>query len=249
MADLERITGFLDSYLRVAEISDYGYNGLQVEGRREIRKAVTGVTACVDLLEKAAAAGADLVLVHHGLYWKGGDPRITGILAKRIRALGGMSLAAYHLPLDLHPEIGNNALILRAVGAAAAGGPRPGDPAGVAVTGRFAAPQDAAALAAKLRAFCGRDVQVLGDPSRKISTVAVCSGAGGFVLEDPGLTADALITGEVREQHYHLAVEKGVVTFVCGHHATETCGIRALGELVAREFGVACEFINSYCPL
>lgn len=249
LAALKDVIAFINDYLHVSEISDYSYNGLQVEGRDEISKIVTGVTGNIDLFGKAEKAGADLVLVHHGLYWKGGDPRLTGILGSRVRALNGMSLAAYHFPLDLHPEIGNNALIIRAVGAEFVSYIKPGDPSSIAMIARFAEPVTVESLNASLTAFCEKKPLIMGPEDRLISTVAVCSGGGGFVLEQNLEGIDAVISGEVHEQHYHLAVEKNVTAFVCGHHATEICGIRELGRRVSEHFNISCEFINSYSPL
>lgn len=249
MPELKDIIGFIDDYLRIREISDYSFNGLQVEGRREINRIVTGVTGNIDLINKAHDAGADLILVHHGLYWKGGDPRLTGILGARVRALDGMSLAAYHLPLDLHPEIGNNALIVRAVGAEFVNYLKPGDPSSIAVTARFAEPVTVEHLNGILSSFCERAPLVMGPSDRLIRNIAVGSGGGGFILEENLEGIDAVIVGEVHEQHYHLAVEKNVTAFVCGHHATEICGIRELGRMVGEHFNVDCEFINSFSPI
>ena len=249
MASLKDIIEFINGYLRVSEISDYSYNGLQVEGRQEVRKIVTGVTGNLDLISRAESEGADMVLVHHGIYWKGGDPRLTGILGKRVTALKGMSLAAYHLPLDLHPVVGNNIQLMQSVGAEFESYLKPGDPSSVAMIGTFAEPVTVASINQALTSFCEKTPLIMGNEDRTVKRIAVCSGGGGFMLEENLKNIDAVIVGEVHEQHYHLAVEKNITAFVCGHHATEVCGIRTLGDIVAEHFGIECEFINSYSPI
>lgn len=250
MALLNEIIRFIDNYLMINEIDDYSYNGLQVEGKKEVSKIVTGVTANHELLVRAGAAGADLVLAHHGLYWKKADPRLTGILGKRVKALGEMSLAAYHLPLDVHEKIGNNALIVKAIGAEFEDYIRPGKRDSIGVVATFSEPVAGDELAARIKTFCGnREPMVIGSAGKSVKRIAVCSGGGGFMFEENIQGIDAVISGEIHEQHYHLAVENDVMGIVCGHHASEMCGIRALGELVAEKFGISCEFINVLSPI
>jgi len=249
-ASLREVTDFVSEYLRIPEFSDPSYNGLQVEGESSrVSRIVTGVTANIALFEAAKARGADLVMTHHGLFWKGGDPRICGVQARRLRALQGMSLIACHLPLDAHSEIGNNALLIKMLGAINLGY-LTGSPSGITMVGEFATPEDSAGLRKLISEKLGREPLVMGPEDRPLRKIAVCSGGGGFVLEEalpPDL--DALLTGEVHEQHFHLARELGITVFAAGHHATERCGIRALGELVAARFGIPAEFVDIPSPL
>lgn len=247
---LQEVAAFIAEYLRIPEFPDPSYNGLQVEGERSrVSRIVTGVTANVALFEEARSRGADLVMTHHGLFWKGGDPRITGVLARRVRTLSGMSLIACHLPLDAHPEIGNNVLLVKMLGAKNLGY-LTGRPQGITVLAEFDTSAHPEALRRLISQELGREPLVMGPADRPVRKIAVCSGGGGFVLEEalpPDL--DALLTGEVHEQHFHLARELGITVFAAGHHATEKCGIRALGDVVASRFGITAEFVDIPSPL
>ncbi len=249
---LFEIMAFCEELLDSSTLKDCSYNGLQVEGRsNEINKIVTGVTGNCELFNLARQAHADLVLVHHGIYWKGADPRLTGILGKRVKALGDMSLAAFHLPLDAHPLIGNNALMIKSLNAEVLGYLGGGGRETITMVGDFGSqnarlPQE---LADDLERLLGRRPLIMGPLDKTITKLAVCTGGGGFVLEGDLDGCTALITGEVHEQHYHLAKELGVTVFVAGHHATEMCGIRALGQCIRERFGIEEEFINVYSPV
>jgi dinuclear metal center YbgI/SA1388 family protein len=243
------IVDFCSNLLQCQDFNDCSFNGLQVEGSLNVRKIVTGVTANIELFKRATLANADMVLTHHGLYWKGADPRLVDVLGKRVKALGQMSLAAFHLPLDAHPIIGNNALIISSIGAEVGCYIRNGAKQDIAIEGFFTKPVSVLNLSFLLEKYLGRRPLIMGPQEREVQKFLVCSGGGGFLLEEDLGGIDVLITGEVHEQHYHLAQERNITTFVCGHHATECCGISALGQCVAEKFGIEHEFINVVSPL
>jgi dinuclear metal center YbgI/SA1388 family protein len=239
----------LDQLLEVTRVSDYCPNGLQVEGRPEVARLVSGVTASVALIERAAADGADALLVHHGYFWKGEDPRLVGPRKRRIELLlsAGINLYAYHLPLDLHPALGNNAQLALRLGLVAAG--RAGDQDLVAY-GALDASTDLAGFAARVKARLGREPLAVGDPTRTVARVAWCTGAAQGLFETAiALGVDAYLTGEISEQHVHLARESGVAFVAAGHHATERFGVQAVGEHLVRTFGLAHAFVDIDNPV
>lgn len=233
-----------DALLQPERFKDYGPNGLQVEGKSEIRRIVSGVTASRALIEAAIEAGADAIFVHHGLFWRGMDGRITGWLKERIRLLlaHDINLFAYHLPLDAHAELGNNAQLgarLGVRGQAAFGEQNLGWLADV----DFA---DAAALAGHVQSVLGRKVTLAGVQEHKpIRRLAWCTGgAQGFFESAIAAGADAYITGEISEPQMHLAQEMGVSFIAAGHHATERYGAPAVAAHVAQECGLEHRFID-----
>lgn len=241
------LLGTLDALLQPDQFRDYGPNGLQVEGRAVVRKLVTGVTASLALIEAARDAGADAVLVHHGLFWRGQDGRVTGWMKQRLACLlqHDISLLAYHLPLDAHPELGNNAQLAQRLGvvryAEQAG--RFGDQSLGLLGERFAA--SAAALAADVQASLGRPVTLVGDPGRPIRRVALCTGGAQSYFEAAiAAGADVFITGEISEPQAHYARESGVAYIACGHHASERYGVAAVGAHVATQLGLDHTFID-----
>ena len=233
-----------DALLQPERFKDYGPNGLQVEGKSEIRRIVSGVTASRALIEAAIEAGADAIFVHHGLFWRGMDGRITGWLKERIRLLlaHDINLFAYHLPLDAHAELGNNAQLgarLGVRGQAAFGEQN----LGWLADADFA---DAAALAGHVQSVLGRKVTLAGVQEHKpIRRLAWCTGgAQGFFESAIAAGADAYITGEISEPQMHLAREMGVSFIAAGHHATERYGAPAVAAHVARECGLEHRFID-----
>lgn len=246
---LSDIKKFCDELLVPEKFKDWSFNGIQVEGRQSVKKVVTGVTANEELFLRARNAHADLVITHHGLYWKGGDPRLVGVLGNRIKQLGNLSLMAYHLPLDAHPLIGNNALLVKTLGGSVQNFIKDSETPDVAAVGKFETPQSVATLKVLLESLVAHNVLVMGPSDVNITDFVVCSGGGGFLLEESLEGHKVLITGEVHEQHFHLARERGITTFVCGHHATECCGIMALGHCIAEKFSIEHEFINVVSPL
>lgn len=234
-----------DSLLQPDKFRDYGPNGLQVEGDREIKVIVSGVTASRAFIEAAINAQADAIFVHHGLFWRGQDGRITGWMRDRLRLLlnHGMHLFAYHLPLDAHPELGNNAQLGKVLGLQTDG--RFGEQElGFLGCGAqtWAEPQ---ALADHVAVVLGRPVTCVGTPGKEIRRVAWCSGGAQNYFEaaiDQGV--DAFITGEISEPQAHLARETGVAFLACGHHASERYGAPAVAERVAKDLGLEHHFID-----
>ena len=253
MPSRDEIVGFCDDLLDVPGFEDYGPNGLQVPGRREVGRVASGVSANLDLIEAAVERGADLLLVHHGLFWGSGPPAVTELMAGRLRAALGaeLSIAAYHLPLDAHPRIGNNALLREGLGLE----PDPqtfgavmGRPIGV--VGRAAGGLDAGELVARTRELVGREPLVFDAGPESVERVGIVTGGGGSTLAEAiEIGLDALVTGELSEPAPAEAREGAIHLIAAGHHATETFGIRRLGELVGERFDVAHEFVEVPNPI
>ena len=245
----EELTRYLDELLEAGRFRDYCPNGLQVEGRPEVRRIVAGVTASQALLDAAVARNADAILVHHGWFWKGEDGRVTGLRKKRLATVlrHDINLIAYHLPLDSHPELGNNAQLARRLGWLPEG--RFGDQ-DMAWHGRLSQPCSAAELAAQIGQVLGRPVQLVGNGERQVTRLGWCSGgAQGYFEPAIALGLDAYLSGEISEQTVHLARESGVPYLACGHHATERGGAQALASHLAERFGLECEFVDIDNPV
>jgi len=220
-----------------------------VEGRGEVHSIVSGVTASLELLREASAAGADAILVHHGYFWKGEDARLTGARRARIALLleREINLFAYHLPLDAHAELGNNARLGAVLGWIEEG--RSGEDA-ILAYGRVAAPVSLSDLGADIAARLGREPLLIGDPQRQIARIAWCSGAAqAYFEQSAALGVDAFLTGEISEQNVHLARETGVAFIAAGHHATEKYGVQAVGAHLAARFGLQHRFIDVPNPV
>jgi dinuclear metal center YbgI/SA1388 family protein len=253
VASRDEIIAWCDQLLAVDSFEDYGPNGLQVPGVAEVRKVASGVSANLELLEQAVSGGAQLVLVHHGLLWGSDQGPLSAPLAVRLRALlcADASLAAYHLPLDAHPEIGNNALLREQLGLEADQRPF-GEAEGRAIgaIGRAPDPISVDDLRARLAAATGQDPLVFDAGPARIETVGIVTGSGGFALHEAGkMGLDAVVTGEPSEPVMGEAREYGIHFLAGGHYATERAGIRALGELVAERFGIGHEFIEVPNPV
>lgn len=245
----DELLNYLGGLLNVARIQDYCPNGLQVEGRRQLGHLVCGVTASLELIEVAIERGADTLLVHHGYFWKGEDPRVVATRRQRLARLlsHDINLLAYHLPLDLHPELGNNVQWARVMGWETDG--RFGEQ-DIGFIGRLTEPVPAAQLARSLAARLGREPQLLGNPTAQVRRVAWCSGAAQSLFEAAiAAGADAFVSGEVSEQTVHLARESGVPYLAAGHHATERYGVHALGAHIADRFGLRCDFVDIDNPV
>ena len=245
----DELVGYLDQLLECGRFRDYCPKGLQVEGRPEIRCIVAGVTASQALLDEAVARGADAVLVHHGYFWRGEDGRVTGIRRRRLATLlaADINLLAYHLPLDAHPEFGNNAQLARRAGWLPEG--RFGEQ-DLGWVGRPAEPCSAGEMAARLRAAVAREPMLIGDAGRRVGRVAWCTGAAqGFFESAIALGADLFVSGEISEPTVHLARESGVPYLACGHHASERYGVQALGEHLQDAFGIECSFVEIENPV
>ena len=245
VADRADLTRHLEQCLEPARFTDYGPNGLQVEGRAEVRRLVSGVTASLALIEAAIAVGADALLVHHGLFWRGQDGRVTGWMKQRLAALlrHEINLYAYHLPLDAHPTLGNNAQLGQRLGLVTEG--TFGDKA-LGVIGRpIDGPCTLDTLAARVGAQLGRPPVVVPGDGRRVDRVAWCTGgAQGWFEPAIAAGADVYLTGEISEPQAHIARETGVAFLACGHHATERYGVQALGEHLAATLGIAHQFID-----
>lgn len=243
------LDAYLAEFLRVQDFRDYCPNGLQVEGRAEVARIVTGVTASAALLEAAVAERADAVLVHHGYFWRGEDGRITGMRRRRIGLLleHNLNLFAYHLPLDAHPEVGNNAMLARQLGLAIES--RFGEQ-DIGALGTATGGATAGSLARTVTEKLGRAPLLIGDPARPLRRVAWCTGgAQGMFEQAIALGADAYVSGEISEQTVHLARESGVAYIAAGHHATERYGVQALGAHLAHHFGLEHRFIEIDNPV
>ena len=246
---LVELVEYLDRLLEPAKFRDYCPNGLQVEGRAEVRRIVAGVTASQALLDAAVAVQADAVLVHHGYFWRGEDGRITGMRKRRLATLieNDISLLAYHLPLDAHPTLGNNAQWAAALGWQPQGQFGEQD---IGWVGTLPQPQTVAELATALTGVLGRAPLVIGEPARPISRLAWCSGgAQGYFEQAIALGVDAYLSGEISEQTVHLARESGVAYFAAGHHATERFGAQALALHLAEHCGLDCRFVDVDNPV
>jgi dinuclear metal center YbgI/SA1388 family protein len=254
MPAIARLIDHLDRLLEADAFRDYGPNGLQVPRAGEVQTVVTGVSANVTLLERAAAEGADLVLVHHGLFWRGEPLEITPLQHRRLRPLfaNNMALAAYHLPLDAHPEHGNNALIAAGLGATPEG--RFAEHGGRSIGVWVRLPGDGltiAELSDQVQALMGgRAPLVVGGGPERVRTLGIVSGAASDDMHEAiALGLDAFLTGEPAERATGIATDAGIHFLAAGHHATETFGVRRLGELLEREFGVRHVFIDVPNPI
>ena len=242
----------LKRVLRPEQFKDYCPNGLQVEGRKEISKLVTGVTACQELITAAAEAGADALLVHHGYFWRGEDQSISGIKKVRIEALlkHKLSLLAYHLPLDVHQEFGNNVQLGKVLGIEINGelGKQNNHPIGL--TGTIDQGTDFETLKALIADKLDRQPLAIEGKSKTIKSIAWCTGAAQNYIElAVAAGADAYITGEVSEPTVHIARESGIHFFSAGHHATERYGVQAMGSYLASKFNLDHQFIDIDNPV
>lgn len=245
----EELVKYLGALLQPEKFRDYCPNGLQVEGRGEVRRIVAGVTASQALLDAAVACDADTILVHHGYFWKGEDGRITGMRRQRLGTLitHDINLLAYHLPLDAHPELGNNAQLASRLGWLPEGRFGEQDIAWLGITPE---PLSLGSLVEQVAGVLGRSPLMLGDGQRLIHRIAWCSGGAQSYFEQAiELGVDAYLSGEVSEQTVHLARESGVAYLAAGHHATERFGVEALAGHLANRFGLQCEFIDIDNPV
>lgn len=237
-----------DRFLAAARISDYCPNGLQVEGRPQVRRIVSGVTASQALLDAAVEAEADVVLVHHGYFWKGEDPCVTGMKRRRLQTLLSydISLLAYHLPLDVHGEVGNNVQLARQLDITVEGPLDPNNPKVVGLLGSLAEPMSARDFARRVQEVLGRE-PLLVEGAGMVRRIGWCTGGGqGYIDNAIAAGVDLYLTGEASEQTFHSARENGIGFIAAGHHATERYGVQALGDYLARRFAVEHLFID--CP-
>lgn len=246
---LYKLENYIGQLLEADRFHDYCPNGVQVEGRPEIALLATGVSANLALIEAAGNAGADAILVHHGYFWKGEDPRIAGVKRARIELLlrKNISLLAYHLPLDGHSVLGNNAQLAQKLGFVLEGG---FGEQGIACLGALAEEVPLRQFGERVSRILGRTPLIIGDENRVVRRIAWCSGAAqGYFEEAIRLGADVFLTGEISEQCVHLARESGVAFVGAGHHATERYGVQALGAHLAQQFGIAHQFFDIDNPV
>lgn len=244
--NLTQLAQYLDYYLSCDQIKDYCPNGLQVEGKLEINKIVTGVTASQALIDAAIEQKADAIIVHHGYFWRGEEPIIVGLKRNRVKRLldNEISLLAYHLPLDVHPVLGNNAQLAKVLGITVDTTLNPNDPTVIGLQGHLAMPIAASEFASHVEQTLNRR-PMLVDSGKPVHKIGWCTGGGqGYIDQAAAMGVDLFLTGEASEQTFHSAVENGISFIAAGHHATERYGVKALGEHIAKLHNVEHEFIN-----
>ncbi len=249
--DRDQLLAYLDRLLAWPH-GDYCPNGLQVEGRQEIRRLVTGVSSCQEIFQRARSLRADAVLVHHGIFWDGDPAPLTGVQFNRVRELieGGLNLLAYHLPLDAHSELGNNALAAHAYGLEelVPFGQAKGQPVGF--RGRFPTPIEPQELQRRTAGIYGQEPLAFLSGPDPVSSLGIVSGGSQSMLREAiAAGLDAFVTGEATEWVMNLAREAGIHYFAAGHYATERLGVRALGEHLAEKFGIEAEFVDIPNPV
>lgn len=252
MTNRKELAAYIDNLLAVGSIKDYCPNGLQVEGRMQINKIVTGVTACQALIDAAIAAKADAIIVHHGFFWKDEDPVVTGMKRKRLGSLleHNINLLGYHLPLDAHQTLGNNVQLAKRLGWPVDGRISEHGDGALVFYGELAEPQTAKQFTQHIEKTLGRAPLHLPGSDAKIARLAWCTGGAQSYIEhviDKGF--DAFISGEVSEYTTHIARENGIHYFAAGHHATERYGVQALGEHLAEVFEIEHQFIDIDNPV
>ncbi|OBS09093.1 Nif3-like dinuclear metal center hexameric protein [Acidihalobacter prosperus] len=249
MVELHTLCRYADDYLGVSRFRDYAPNGLQVEGRPEVRRIVSGVTASMALIEAALDLEADAILVHHGYFWRGESPVVTGIRRRRLKALlaNDVSLIAYHLPLDAHPELGNNAQLARRLGLKAEAALTA---EGIGSIGRSDTALTLDTLVARIHGALARAPLAIPAGPESIERIAWCTGAAqGYIDQAAAQGAQAYVSGEISEQTVHAAREAGVHYIAAGHHATERYGVQALGEHLAAEWDIEHRFVDIDNPV
>ncbi|MDH5655787.1 MAG: Nif3-like dinuclear metal center hexameric protein [Spirochaetia bacterium] len=249
---LEKLTSYLDELLDSSSFKDYGPNGLQIEGRKEINTIITGVSSCVDLFEAAAAKKADAVIVHHGIFWDGQNAVITKSRKDRIRPLilNDISLFAYHLPLDAHPEFGNNAGLADVLNLKNLKPFADFKGKSIGFMGEFSESLSSGDAKNLIQKKINPDARFYDFGPQQIRTAAVCSGGAQSALNEAiEKGADLYITGEESEWVYHLAKEERIHFVSAGHHATERFGVQLLGEHLADQFNLNVEFVDVFNPI
>lgn len=238
---ITELEAYIDNLLDVKSFKDASFNGLQVEGKEEVTKIVTASSASLASINFAIAQKADALLVHHGLMWKGDNPCVKGVYKQRLASLikHNINLLAYHLPLDAHKELGNNSYLCSIINGHNTDFIQSNDPTSIAMTTHLKEPQNAKTIALKLAQALKCRVEIIGTKD-KIEHLVVCSGSGSFLIDDvKSFAFDALITGDVNEQSYHLAYENDAVIFVLGHASSEQDGIRLLGNKLQQNLNLS----------
>lgn len=251
MVERKELIAYLDMLLETARFQDNVPNGLQVEGRAHIYKIVGGVTACQALIDVAIEHNADAILVHHGYFWRGENPCIVGMKSRRLKALliRDISLFAYHLPLDAHVTLGNNAQLAKYLGFTVAGRMGAG-PVPIGMHGHLPRVMQGSDLSAYIESALGRKPLHIPGETKQINSIGWCTGAAQTYIDlAVELNLDAFLTGEASEQTVHIARETGIHFFAAGHHATERGGVMALLEHLRQTFSVETQFIDIANPV
>lgn len=253
MVELKQLHDYCNQLLAADTFRDYCPNGLQVEGKPQIKKIVAGVTASQEFLQQAIARGADAVLVHHGYFWKGENAAITGAKKRRLQLLlqHDVSLLAYHLPLDAHAQLGNNATLAKRLDFVVQGATSQGEAKGLLWQGELPLAQTAEQFVQHIQSRLQRAPLHLSSTSqRPVKTLAWCSGAAqGYIEQAAQLGVDAYVSGEASEQTFHLARELDIHYFAIGHHASESFGVQALAQHLAQQFDIDWEFVDIANPV
>lgn len=247
-----KLANKLDQFLEIHQFKDYCPNGLQIEGVEQVQKIITGVTANQALIDTAIEENADAILVHHGFFWKGESHEIVGMKYKRIKALieNGINLYAYHLPLDVHPELGNNAQLARLLEITDRRPLEPWDKRSVGRVGKFEQVITAEALCSRIESVLSRKPLHIDAGKQEIKSIAWCTGGGqDYISIAAKQGVDAFISGEISERTVHIAREMGIHYFAAGHHATERYGVQALGEWIEAELELDVKFIDIDNPV
>lgn len=247
--ELTSLVKELATFLQVARFQDYCPNGLQVEGRPQVYRIISGVTASQALIDAAIVAEADAILVHHGYFWRGEPAEITGMKKQRLQRLlaHDISLLAYHLPLDAHPQVGNNVQLGSVLGWPLAGYL---DEKNMLPMTELPEAMSLSAIQAHVSQCLGRQAQALGVPGRPVRRIAWCTGAAQQYIQqaiDAGV--DLFVSGEVSEQTYHAVQESGIAYLSAGHHATERYGVQALGEWLTSQYGIEHQYFELDNPI
>ncbi len=246
---IRELESCINTYLEVDKFKDPSLNGLQVEGFSDVTSIATAASASLEAIDAAVEQGADTLIVHHGLLWQGQDTRIVGTFKDRLNAIleANLNLLAYHLPLDAHLTLGNNRYLSDLLGLEDLDYVVPGNPLSIAMQGMLEEPLKVSEIAELLSDELDTRVSVLGncDSQLLLNKIAVCSGSGSFLLDkNPSPNFEALVTGDVNEQTYHLAIESGTPVFVVGHHASEQGGIKRLGVFLSRKLGLEHQHLH-----
>jgi len=247
-----KLANKLEQFLEIHQFKDYCPNGLQIEGRSEVNKIITGVTANQALIDIAVAEKADAIVVHHGFFWKGERQEIVGMKYQRIKALleNGINLYAYHLPLDVHPQLGNNAQLAKLLGITDRRPLEPWDKRSVGRVGKFADAINPDTLSARIESVLSRKPLHIDGGKKEIKSIAWCTGGGQdyiTIAAEQGI--DAFISGEISERTVHIAREMGIHYYAAGHHATERYGVQALGEWLKDELELDVQFVDVDNPV
>ncbi|KAA8735482.1 Nif3-like dinuclear metal center hexameric protein [Acinetobacter qingfengensis] len=252
MAQLQQLIQWCDQTLQSAQFKDYCPNGLQIEGKQEVQYLVSSVTASLQAVEAALDLKADALIVHHGYFWKGEPSPLTGLKGKRIKQLlqADISLIAYHLPLDAHPQLGNNAALAALLGIKITGALDPSESHPIGNVGTLAQPLSSEQFVKLLTDKLGQVPIHIDTHKSVIKKIGFCTGAAqDFLYKAATLTCDAYLSGEISERTFHEAHEYGLDYFAAGHHATERFGIQHLGKALAKQFDLQYDYIELNNPI